>query len=87
MTATDRVHAQPRNLREGGGDAERSCETCEFWSRWLSGTGDCMAYALKRRDASLEAVDREAFARDWPLLPARDTQADDVCDEWEAPKP
>ena len=64
--------------------AERACAGCRFWSRWLATTGDCMAYAYKRRDALIASDDPEAFARDWPQRPARDTQADDTCEQWEA---
>jgi hypothetical protein len=63
------------------------CETCTFWSQWLSTTGDCMHYALARRDALIVAEDMEAYRRDWPQRPALDTQASDTCADWKAARP
>lgn len=76
--------AQPPNLAEGAGTPARSCRTCRHWSQWLASTGDCLAYLVKRREALILAEDVDDFRTRWPERCARDTRADDVCDDFEA---
>lgn len=65
-------------------DAVRSCATCRFWSRWLPRTGDCMRYALQRRDAMIAAADMAEFHAAWPSKAARATSDNETCAGWEA---
>ncbi|MGN6270907.1 MAG: hypothetical protein ACTHM0_13565 [Sphingomonas sp.] len=63
-------------------DPNRSCSTCSYWSRWLPHTGDCMLYALQRREALLKAGDMDAYRRAWPSKSARTSSDLEVCDGW-----
>lgn len=65
---------------------EKVCANCRWWSQWLSTTGDCMEYVMKRREALMRSLDTEAFNREWPARSAHDTQADDTCDQFEVSK-
>ena len=62
----------------------RVCRGCTYWSQWLPNTGDCMAYAYKRRQAFEQTEDTAAWREAWPLQAAKDTGGDDTCDDWEA---
>lgn len=65
-------------------DSARSCGACRFWSGWLPHTGDCMRYALQRRDALLAADDSRAWRAEWPEMSARATSDHETCDGWES---
>ena len=57
-----------------------TCDRCTYWSRWLERTGDCMAYAYKRRIAML-AGDWNLEA--WPQRSAHCTSATMGCEHFE----
>lgn len=59
-------------------DPNRCCGTCRYWSRWLPSTGDCLYYALLRRQAIIDG--RPAV----PPKAARTSSDLEVCDGWEA---
>lgn len=60
------------------GSTARNCAGCFFWSQWLENTGDCMRYAMARRDAMIAGEPVP------PQLSARCTSGGYVCDDFKS---
>ncbi|QIG80070.1 hypothetical protein [Stakelama tenebrarum] len=78
---TEFLRSDEPAVRGAIGDEGR-CADCAYWSRWLPHTGDCMMYAMLRREALFAADDLDRYYREWPSKSARVTSDHECCDRW-----
>lgn len=60
------------------------CRHCAAWSSWAAMTGDCLAWAIRRRSEFIKADFDVARDPSLAELPAAVTWADDACPEFQA---